>query len=191
MRVLLIDAFDSFIYVISQYYEKLGVETKVVRVNDNPMNYYLQWKPHLLVLGPGPGTPNEHGYLDIMSKIDKEQAVFGICLGHQAIGEYYGWKLVHAPSVEHGKMSEILHDGQGIFQGLYAPINAVRYHSLIIKTPDNETELITTAYTKNDRIVMGIRHKTGRIEGVQFHPESIGTEFGNAMIKNSLDLFRK
>jgi len=190
MKVLLVDAFDSFVYMIAQYYEKLGATTRVVRVNENPMESYYNWEPDVLVLGPGPGTPTEHGYLDILSKIKDTQVVFGVCLGYQAIGEFFGWKLVHAPTIEHGKKSQIEHDSLGVFSGIASPINVVRYHSLAIENTDEVNDLVVCASTNcidNEKVIMGIRHVTRPIEGVQFHPESIGTEFGFQMIQNSLN----
>ena len=189
MKVLLVDAFDSFVFVIAHYYEKLGATTRVVRTSENPMEVYYNWEPDVLVLGPGPGTPKQHGYLNILSKIKDEQIVFGVCLGYQAIGEFFGWKLVYAPTIEHGKQSKIRHDSKGIFSGIPSPINVVRYHSLAIENSNELNDLIVCASTTNEdneNVIMGIRHKTRPIEGVQFHPESIGTDFGLQMINNSL-----
>lgn len=188
MRVLLIDAFDSFVYVLAQYYEMVGAQTKVVRVNDDPISQYQRWKPQLLVLGPGPGTPQEHGYPEIIYAAGEHQAIFGVCLGHQAIGEFFGWKLLHAPTIMHGKKSQIRHDGQGIFCHVPLPVSVVRYHSLAIADPGTRTELVTSAIAEEDSVVMAVRHRTRPIEGVQFHPESIGTEHGITMIRNSLAL---
>jgi anthranilate synthase component II len=189
MKVLLVDAFDSFVYVIAHYYEKLGATTRVVRVNEDPLESYYNWEPDVLVLGPGPGTPSDHGYLDILSKVKDSQVIFGVCLGYQAIGEFFGWELVHAPTIEHGKKSQIIHDSKGVFSGIPSPINVVRYHSLAIENTYNLDGLVVSASTtciENKEVIMGIRHKTRPIEGVQFHPESIGTEFGLQMIQNSL-----
>ncbi|MBR3772634.1 MAG: aminodeoxychorismate/anthranilate synthase component II [Clostridium sp.] len=191
MKVLLVDAFDSFVFVIAQYYEKLGGEARVVRVNENPLELYREWKPDLLVLGPGPGTPTEHGYLKILEEISENQAVFGVCLGLQAIGEYFGWKLVNAPAVKHGKKSIIDHDGKGIFLGIKSKVSVVRYHSLAITNLGSSRDLIITAKSEEDNVVMGIRHKNRPIEAVQFHPESVGTEYGLDMIKNSLQLIQE
>ncbi|SFU55592.1 anthranilate synthase component 2 [Clostridium sp. DSM 8431] len=188
MKVLLIDAFDSFVFVIAQYYQKTGAETKVIRVNENPLKVYKEWNPDLIVLGPGPGRPKEHGYLDIIEKVGEKQAIFGVCLGYQAIGEYFGWKLVNAPTVEHGKKSKIKHDSKGIFSNIVSPINVVRYHSLAIINEDKNNELITSAISESDGVIMAVRHKTRPIEGVQFHPESVGTEYGMQIIRNSLKL---
>jgi anthranilate synthase component 2 len=188
MRVLLIDAFDSFVFNIAQYYEKFGVITQIVRVDDDPIGRYHAWRPQLLVLGPGPGMPQEHGYLDIISALDKNQALFGVCLGHQAIGEFFGWKLMHAPTVEHGKKALIQHDKQGIFLDVPLPASVIRYHSLAISNVDTRKELITTAFTEKDNVTMAVRHRMRPIESVQFHPESIGTENGIKMICNSLKL---
>lgn len=190
MKVLLVDAFDSFVFVIAQYYQKTGVETKVVRVNENPIKFYNTWNPDLLVLGPGPGTPKEHGYLDIIQAVDENQAIFGVCLGHQAIGEYFGWKLINAPTIQHGKKDMIKHDGQGIFKGIPSPFTVVRYHSLVIKNKSEKSELSISAISETDEVVMSIKHNTRPIAGVQFHPESIGTEYGMKIIQNSLDLVK-
>jgi len=188
MRVLLIDAFDSFVFNLEQYYAKVGAKTKVVRVNDNPMVHYRQWNPDLLVLGPGPGTPKEHGYINILHSVDEAQPILGVCLGQQAIGEYFGWKLVSAPTVEHGKKARVKHDGQGVFTGVPSPVAVIRYHSLAITDINKKNELIVTAFSEKDHVIMGIRHCARPIEGVQFHPESIGTEYGVEMIRNSLSL---
>ncbi|MDV5126517.1 aminodeoxychorismate/anthranilate synthase component II [Bacillus amyloliquefaciens] len=188
MRVLLVDAFDSFVFVIAQYYAKVGAHTKVVRVNDDPISQYQRWKPQLLVLGPGPGTPQEHGYPEIIRAAGEHQAIFGVCLGHQAIGEFFGCKLKNAPTIEHGKKAQVQHDGQGIFFHVPSPVTVVRYHSLAITDPGTENELVTSAFSQEDGVVMGVRHRTRPIEGVQFHPESIGTEHGITMIRNSLAL---
>lgn len=191
MKILLIDAFDSFVYTIEQYYKDLGCYTKVVRVSNNPIKEYERWNPDLLVLGPGPGTPSEHGYNKIIDSISTEQAVFGVCLGFQSIGEYFNFKIESAPSIEHGKYSEILHDKQGIFLNINNPIKVVRYHSLTIKNSNKNNDIIITAYEKKSHLIMGIRHKSRPIEGVQFHPESIGTQYGYRMIENSLKLVTK
>ncbi|OTA14358.1 anthranilate synthase component II [Xenorhabdus vietnamensis] len=193
MKVLLVDAFDSFVFVIEHYYSSIvGIQTKVVRVNDDPIGQYQQWKPQLLVLGPGPGTPQEHGYLEIMRAVSEEQAIFGVCLGHQAIGEYFGWKLIRAPTVEHGKYSQVQHDGKGIFHDIPSPVTVVRYHSLTItNSSGTEDELVATAYTKERSVNMAARHRIRPIESVQFHPESIGTEYGLRMIQNSLTLVNR
>lgn len=191
MKVLLLDAFDSFIYTIEQYYKDIGCNTRVIRVSDNPIDECDNWKPDLLVLGPGPGSPNEHGYNKIIDNISNEQAIFGVCLGLQAIGEYFNFDLEIAPSIEHGKYSEIFHDQNGIFLNLDNPIKVVRYHSLIIKDNKNSDEMIITACEKDNYLIMGLRHKTRPIEAVQFHPESIGTKSGHKMIENSLKLVNK
>lgn len=191
MRVLLIDAFDSFVFVIAQYYEMVGAQTKVVRVNDDPIRQYQQWKPDLLVLGPGPGTPSEHGYPEIIHAAGVQQAIFGVCLGHQAIGEYFGWKLIQAPTIKHGKQAQVQHDGQGVFCQVPSPMSVVRYHSLAITDSDTENQLIATSISEADSVVMSVRHRTRPIEGVQFHPESIGTQHGITIIRNSLALAGK
>ncbi|MDC9606695.1 aminodeoxychorismate/anthranilate synthase component II [Xenorhabdus griffiniae] len=191
MKVLLVDAFDSFVFVIEQYYSMVGVQTQVVRVNDDPIGKYQKWKPQLLVLGPGPGTPQEQGYPEIIRAVGEDQAIFGVCLGHQAIGEYFGWKLTRAPTVKHGKYSQVQHDGQGIFRDIPSPVNVVRYHSLSIINSGIENELVATAYTKGEAVNMAVRHRIRPIESVQFHPESIGTEYGLKMIQNSLALVNR
>lgn len=190
MKVLLIDAFDSFVYTIEQYYKDIGCHTKVVRVSENPIMEYKNWQPDLLVLGPGPGSPYEHGYNKIIENISNEQAVFGVCLGLQAIGEYFNFKIKMAPSIEHGKYSEIFHDKKGIFLDIDIPVKVVRYHSLTIKNNENSDDIIITACEKDHNLIMGLRHKTRPIEAVQFHPESIGTENGYTMIENSLKLVK-
>ena len=192
MKVLLIDAYDSFVYMINNYYKKLGCVTKVIRVNDQPLKVYEDFKPDLVVLGPGPGTPKSKGYIRILKMLPDNQPIFGICLGHQAIGEFFGFKLSRLSEPCHGKYSTIVNDGLGVFENISSEIRVVRYHSLIIKEPDDTTEkLIISAKLKVEGIIMGVRHRFRPIEGVQFHPESIGTEKGLDIIKNSLRLARR
>ena len=187
MKVLLVDAFDSFVHVIAHYYSSLGVDTKVVRVAEEPIARYEEWKPDLLVLGPGPGTPKDHGYFDILRKIRPDQPVFGVCLGHQAIGEFFGWKLINAPKVQHGKFSNIEHDGTGVFCVVPAPLKVVRYHSLVLEMREC-SNLYVSAFDEEEGNIMGLRHVNRPIESVQFHPESVGTNFGLKIIRNSLNL---
>ncbi|MEN5311928.1 aminodeoxychorismate/anthranilate synthase component II [Pseudomonas koreensis] len=187
MKVMLIDAFDSFVYVIEQYYSAVGAETRVVRVNDDPIAQYRQWRPQLLVLGPGPGTPEDHGYPQIIRAMDELQAIFGVCLGHQALGEHFGWKLSRAPTTQHGKYAQVHHDGRGVFQDVPSAVTVVRYHSLAITEPQTSSPLVATAYS-DDGVNMAARHRTRPIESVQFHPESVGTAHGIKMIRNSLAL---
>ncbi|WP_162012463.1 anthranilate synthase component II [Streptococcus sp. S784/96/1] len=192
MKVLLIDAYDSFVYMINNYYEKLGCITKVIRVNENPLKAYENFKPDLVVLGPGPGTPKSKGYINILEELPLEQPIFGICLGHQAIGEFFGFELSTLSEPSHGKYSIVKNDGLGVFENISDEIKVVRYHSLIIKKTDYRIKnLIISAKLRDEEIIMGVRHKFRPIEGVQFHPESIGTEHGLDIIKNSLQLVRR
>lgn len=187
MKVLIIDAKDSFVYTIEQYYKILGAITRVVRVNQQPLKECYEWNPDLLVLGPGPGTPEENGYIKLLANIPQNLPVFGICLGHQAIGQFFGYELKKAPEIKHGKKSLILHDGLGVFQNINSPIDAIRYHSLVLVNNRKSDELLISAISEDDGLIMGIRHKYRRMEGVQFHPESIGTQNGMEIIANSLN----
>jgi len=191
MKVLVIDAFDSFVFMIAHYYKATGAETRTIRVNENPIGVLKNWKPDLLVLGPGPGTPMEHGYPQILEAAHADQAIFGVCLGHQAIGQHYGWELKSAPKVQHGTQDQAHHDTKGIFHKILSPVCVVRYHSLIIEPRDSDSDLVATAVSENDQVVMGVRHRYRPIEGVQFHPESIGTKAGMHIIINSLELAKR
>jgi anthranilate synthase/aminodeoxychorismate synthase-like glutamine amidotransferase len=185
-RVLVIDSYDSFVYNLVQYLGELGAEPVVVRNDQLTVDEALATQPDLVLLSPGPGRPEDAGIIcdAIPAFAESGVPVFGVCLGHQAIGHVFGGSVVRAPSLMHGKTSPIEHHGQGVFEGLPSPLTATRYHSLVIDPTTMPDCLEVTATC--DGIVMGVRHRTLPIEGVQFHPESILTAAGHDLLKNFL-----
>ncbi len=185
-RVVVVDNYDSFTYNLVQYVETLGGECDV-RLNDRvTVDEIRQARPAGVLLSPGPGNPDEAGVtLAVIRELAGELPIFGVCLGHQAIGQAFGGKVVRAPELMHGKTSGIEHDGRGIFQGLPSPFEATRYHSLIVEEAGFPEALEVTARTAKGEI-MGLRHRQHAVEGVQFHPESILTDHGLQMIENWL-----
>jgi para-aminobenzoate synthetase component 2 len=185
-RVVVVDNYDSFTYNLVQYVETLGGECDV-RLNDRvTVDEILNAKPAGILLSPGPGNPDEAGItLSVIAELAGKLPIFGVCLGHQAIGQAFGGKVVRAPELMHGKTSGILHDGRSIFQGLPSPFEATRYHSLIVEEAGFPAALEITARTQKGEI-MGLRHREWAVEGVQFHPESILTDHGLRMIENWL-----
>ena len=183
-RVLVIDNYDSFVYNIVQYLGELGADPQVIRNDQLSVQQALDLRPDLLLLSPGPGRPEDAGILcdSITAFAEAGIPVFGVCLGHQAIGHVFGGKVVRAPHLMHGKTSPIEHRGVGVFEGLSSPITATRYHSLVID-PASMPDCLEVTATCDD-IVMGVRHRTLPIEGVQFHPESILTSAGHDMLHN-------
>lgn len=186
MRVLLIDNYDSFTYNLYQYLCELGAEVEVVRNDQITVSEVAARHPDRIVISPGPCTPAEAGIsVDVIRELGSQIPILGVCLGHQAIGAAYGGAVVRAPLVMHGKLSPIYHNGQGVFAGLPSPFLATRYHSLIVRREDLPDELEVTAWTE-DGLIMGLRHRSQPVEGVQFHPESIMTEGGKQMLANFL-----
>ncbi len=185
--LLLVDNYDSFTYNLAHYLGELGAEVDVRRNDALTAEQALALKPSHIVLSPGPCTPKEAGIsLDLVKLAAAEKIpLLGVCLGHQSIGMAFGGKIVQTPVPMHGKVSQIRHDGANLFQGLPSPFAATRYHSLIVERDSMPEELIITAETDDDT-VMGLRHVALPIYGVQFHPESIATEHGHAMLKNFL-----
>ena len=185
-RVVVVDNYDSFTYNLVQYVETLGGECDV-RLNDRvTVDEILDAKPAGILLSPGPGNPDEAGItLSVIAELSGKLPIFGVCLGHQAIGQAFGGRVVRAPELMHGKTSGILHDGRSIFQGLPSPFEATRYHSLIVEEAGFPRALEITARTQKGEI-MGLRHRELAVEGVQFHPESILTDHGLRMIENWL-----
>jgi len=187
--ILMIDNFDSFTYNLVQYFQQLGQEVEVRRNDAITVDAALAMRPEAIVLSPGPGRPADAG---IMPKLIKKVAaegipMLGVCLGYQAIGEAFGMKLVNASRIMHGKISEITHDGKGLFAGLPATVKVVRYHSLALTADSLPEELEITARSE-DGEVMGIRHRKLLIEGIQYHPESILTTTGKRQLANFLAL---
>ncbi|WP_322495802.1 aminodeoxychorismate/anthranilate synthase component II [Chloroflexus sp.] len=186
MRVLLIDNYDSFTYNLYQYLCELGADVEVVRNDQITVAEVAARHPDRIVISPGPCTPAEAGIsVDVIRELGSQIPILGVCLGHQAIGAAYGGAVVRAPLVMHGKLSPIYHNGQGVFAGLPSPFLATRYHSLIVRREDLPDELEVTAWTE-DGLIMGLRHRSQPVEGVQFHPESIMTEGGKQMLANFL-----
>ena len=190
-RILVLDNYDSFVYNIVQYLGELGAEPIVMRNDQIKVDEALAIKPDGVLLSPGPGQPTQAGILcELIPAFAPVVPILGVCLGHQAIGHVYGAKIVRAPELQHGKTSEIFHDGISIFQNISSPINATRYHSLIIESDSLPDHLAVTAKTK-DGIIMAVRHKHLDVEGVQFHPESVLTEHGHQLLKNFVDRCKK
>jgi anthranilate synthase/phosphoribosyltransferase len=184
--VLLIDNFDSFTYNIFQYIRKLGQPAEVRRNNAVSIGEIEKMAPSHIIISPGPGRPEQAGIaLEVIRHFKGKIPILGVCLGHQAIGAAFGSDIVPAPEIFHGKFSEVHHDGKSIYNGLANPFKAVRYHSLIIKRPTLSAELEITAWT-DEGVIMGVRHRQYSIEGVQFHPESIGTRAGLQLLDNFL-----
>jgi anthranilate synthase component 2 len=186
--ILVIDNYDSFTYNLVHYLNELGAETLVHRNDAISVAEALGLKPDGVLLSPGPCTPNEAGIcLDLLRAAPEALPIFGVCLGHQAMGQAFGGEVVRAPALMHGKTSQIHHDGKGVFAGLKNPFTATRYHSLTVEKADLPDVLEVTAWTEDGQI-MGVQHKDRPIHGVQFHPESIATECGHDLLANFLDL---
>ena len=184
--LLMIDNYDSFTYNLVQYLGELGEDVKVIRNDEMTVDQIERLAPARIVLSPGPCTPNEAGVtLAVVDRFRGRVPILGVCLGHQAIGQAFGGRVVHAKTLMHGKVSRIHHNGAGIFRGLPTPYDATRYHSLAIQRETCPPDLEVTAWTEDGEI-MGVRHRTLAIEGVQFHPESILTEQGHALLRNFL-----
>lgn len=190
--IVMIDNYDSFTYNLVQYFGELGAEVVVHRNDKITVDEVAALAPSHIVLSPGPCTPNEAGIcLELIERLQGRFPILGVCLGHQAIGQVFGGTVKRARQVMHGKVSPIHHTGQGVFRGLPTPYTATRYHSLIVEKTDLPDCLEVTAWTQHadgsrDEI-MGMRHKTLPIEGVQFHPESILTEHGHALLRNFIE----
>jgi anthranilate synthase/aminodeoxychorismate synthase-like glutamine amidotransferase len=184
----MIDNYDSFTYNLVQYLGELGQDLKVYRNNKITIAEIEEMKPERIVISPGPCTPKEAGIsIDLILHYAGKLPVLGVCLGHQSIGEAFGGDVIRAPYLMHGKTSMIHHDGKTIFSGLPNPFEATRYHSLIIKRDTLPRSLEISAWTE-DGIIMGVRHKQFKVEGVQFHPESILTSVGKDLLRNFLKL---
>jgi anthranilate synthase component II len=184
--ILVIDNYDSFVYNLVHYVEDFGVKAEVVRNDALSVADVLKKKPSAVILSPGPCTPNEAGIcLELLAKAPADLPMFGVCLGHQAMGQAFGGDVVSAREIMHGKVSEVRHRGGGLFRGLPSPFRATRYHSLAVKRETFPVELNIDAETA-DGEVMGMSHKSRPVFGVQFHPESIASEHGHAIVGNFL-----
>jgi anthranilate synthase component 2 len=189
--LLMIDNYDSFTYNLVQYFGELGQDVKVVRNDDLTVAQIAALKPDHIVISPGPCTPNEAGVsLEVLEKLAGQVPILGVCLGHQSLGQAFGGEVVRARTIMHGKTSPIRHKGLGVFAGLPDPFEATRYHSLVVRKESLPDCLEITAWTENEDgsidEIMGLRHKTLAVEGVQFHPESILTQHGHDMLRNFL-----
>jgi anthranilate synthase/aminodeoxychorismate synthase-like glutamine amidotransferase len=186
--LLMIDNYDSFTYNLVQYFGELGQELKVYRNNKITIAEIEKMAPDRIVVSPGPCTPREAGIsIEVIRHFTGKVPILGVCLGHQAIGDAFGGDVVRAPYLMHGKTSMIHHDGRTVFAGLQNPFEATRYHSLIIKRETLPPVLEVSAWT-DDGIIMGVRHRQHKLEGVQFHPESILTGAGKDLLRNFLKL---
>ncbi|HEU0204283.1 MAG TPA: aminodeoxychorismate/anthranilate synthase component II [Burkholderiaceae bacterium] len=184
--LLMIDNYDSFTYNLVQYFGELGEDVRVYRNDEITLDEIAAQAPARICLSPGPCTPTEAGIsLDVLAHFSGKVPILGVCLGHQAIGHAFGGRVIRARTLMHGKTSPIEHTGIGVFTGLPMPFTAARYHSLAVERESLPDCLEVTAWTADGEI-MGLRHKTLRVEGVQFHPESIATEHGHAMLENFL-----
>ncbi len=190
--VFVLDNYDSFTYNLVQYLGELGAEVEVHRNDELTVEQVEALRPERILLSPGPCTPSEAGILvPLIRHMAGKAPIFGVCLGLQAIGEAFGGQVVRARHLMHGKTSSVTHDGKGIFAGLSSPLTCTRYHSLIVAEESLPAELMVTARTQEDdggSVIMGLRHRTLPIEGVQFHPESILTDGGHQMIRNFLEM---
>ena len=186
--ILLLDNYDSFTYNLAQYLGELGSNVEVHRNDKISVEEIVRRKPQRIVISPGPCTPREAGIsVELIERLQGKFPILGVCLGHQAIGAAFGGKIVRAPKLFHGKTSQIHHDGKTIFRKLPDPLTATRYHSLIVERKSLPRELSITAET-DDGIIMGLRHRRYKIEGVQFHPESVLTDAGRQLLSNFLSL---
>ncbi len=191
VKLVMVDNYDSFTYNLVQYFGELGADVTVVRNDEITTEQLAGLRPDKIVISPGPCTPKEAGIsVDVIRTFAGKLPILGVCLGHQSIGYAFGGNIIHAKSIMHGKTSQVYHHDQGVFKGLNNPFTATRYHSLVIEQSSLPDCLEVTAWTQdqagNIDEIMGVRHKTLDIEGVQFHPESILTEHGHDMLRNFL-----
>ena len=186
--VLVLDNYDSFTYNLVQYLGELGADVTVVRNDAEGVADIEARRPERIVISPGPGRPEDAGVtMDVIRQLGPKMPILGVCLGHQALGAVCGGSVVRASVPMHGKTSTIEHNGRGVFSGLTAPFLASRYHSLIVAEDDLPRELEVTARTREEGIIMGLRHRTWPVHGVQFHPESIMTSEGRRILRNFLE----
>jgi anthranilate synthase component II len=186
--IILIDNYDSFAFNLVHFLGELGARTDVHRNDRIAVDHVIAARPDAIVLSPGPCTPNEAGIcLDLIARAAPTIPILGVCLGHQAIGQAFGGRVVRAPEPVHGKVFEVTHQGAGVFRGVNNPFRATRYHSLVVEREGLPVDLAVTAET-GDRLVMGIMHRRLPVHGVQFHPESIASEHGHVLLKNFLEI---
>jgi anthranilate synthase/aminodeoxychorismate synthase-like glutamine amidotransferase len=186
--LLVIDNYDSFTYNLVQYLGELGEQIKVCRNDELTTAEVAELKPERIVISPGPGTPDDAGIsMEVIKTFGGEVPILGVCLGHQSIGQVFGGRVVRAPKLFHGKSSPVRHDGRTVFAGLEQDIDVGRYHSLMVEE-DGLPECLEVSARSHDGLIMGLRHRTMKIEGVQFHPESIMTKAGKKLLANFLRL---
>lgn len=186
--MLIIDNYDSFTYNLVQYLGELGAEMKIVRNDQITLDEIAELKPERILISPGPCSPNEAGIsCDAIERFGEKIPIFGVCLGHQCMGQVYGGQVVRAARLMHGKTSPILHQGASLLKGLPSPFDAIRYHSLLVEREHLPADLIVTAETAEGEI-MGLQHRRFPVHGVQFHPESILTQNGKLILQNFLDI---
>jgi anthranilate synthase/aminodeoxychorismate synthase-like glutamine amidotransferase len=186
--VLVIDNYDSFTYNLVQYLGELGAKVEVMRNDAAALEEVAAAAPDRIVISPGPGRPEDAGItMDVIRRFGQRTPILGVCLGHQAIGAVFGGSVVRAMAPMHGKTSTIEHDGHGVFNGIAGPFVASRYHSLVVSDDGLPADLIVSARTREDRTIMGLRHRAWPIHGVQFHPESILTAEGRQILRNFLE----
>ena len=184
--VFLLDNYDSFTYNLWQYLAELGEPTQVAKNDETTPEQILDQQPRAIVLSPGPGRPEQAGIQNrLIEKAAGRVPLLGVCLGHQSIGQVFGGRLGYAPTLMHGKTSQVFHDGSSLFREIESPFEATRYHSLVLEPGSLPEELVTTAWT-GDGVIMGMQHKELAIYGVQFHPESIMTNCGKKILRNFL-----
>ena len=187
-RVVVIDNYDSFVYILVQYLGELGADIHIHRNDEITVDEIAALEPDAILVSPGPGTPDDAGIsLQVIQELGSTIPVLGVCLGHQSIGEAFGGNVIRAPYLMHGKTSAIHHDNREVFEGLPQDFTATRYHSLIVERESLPDELEISAETA-DGLIMGLRHKQYAVEGVQFHPESILTDVGKTLLQNFLDV---
>jgi len=186
--ILVLDNYDSFTYNLVQYIGEFGADIRVVRNDAASLEEIVKMKPERVVVSPGPGRPEDAGVtMAVIRRLGETTPILGVCLGHQAIGAAFGGEVVRAVVPMHGKTSTIEHNGRGVFSGINGPFLASRYHSLVVTEESLPAELEVTARTAGDRVVMGLRHRTWPVHGVQFHPESILTGEGRRILRNFID----
>jgi anthranilate synthase component 2 len=189
--IVLIDNYDSFTYNLVQYLGELGADVRVHRNDQISVNEVLAARPQGIVISPGPGTPDHAGIcLDLVKQAAAAVPIFGVCLGHQVIGQAFGGRVILAPEMMHGKLSAVHHGGKGVFKDLPDGFQATRYHSLMVERDTLPEVLEITAETQ-DGVIMGLQHKTHELHGVQFHPESIASEHGHSVLRNFLERTRE
>jgi anthranilate synthase/aminodeoxychorismate synthase-like glutamine amidotransferase len=186
--VLVIDNYDSFTYNLVQYLGELGADVRVHRNDQISLDEIQEMQPDRIVISPGPKAPDEAGIcIELIQRFSGRVPILGVCLGHQAIGQAFGGKVVRAPQVMHGKTSLIMHDGKTVFSNLPNPFPATRYHSLIVER-ESLPQCLEISATSSDGLIMGLRHRSTKVEGVQFHPESVLTESGRQLLGNFLKM---